>query len=255
MSTHIKAALADEASRLQSSAHQIAKSGAYLYPLKGIVYLLTHRNLWSPLVARAWQTLTLGAGITVLLFATTYIPQVALLAFTSGPLAPVSAALLVLSESSTLTNFFLTKSNASRVALGEVFDDTLLARGSGHLLDDREAKRDGKRMKIPSFSVPLVRSLVYLPLNFVPVVGTISYIVLQGRKIGPFAHARYFHLKGWRGDEVREWVEAHRGGYTGFGIAAFVLEMVPFASTIFTFTNTIGAAMWASDIERELSSR
>jgi hypothetical protein len=34
------------------------------------------------------------------------------------------------------------------------------------------------------------------------------------------------------------------------GIASYVLEMVPFASIAFSFTNTVGAALWAADIEK-----
>jgi hypothetical protein len=34
------------------------------------------------------------------------------------------------------------------------------------------------------------------------------------------------------------------------GIASFVLEMVPFASILFSFTNTVGAALWAADLEK-----
>lgn len=34
------------------------------------------------------------------------------------------------------------------------------------------------------------------------------------------------------------------------GIAAFVLEMIPFASIAFSFTNTVGAALWAADLEK-----
>jgi hypothetical protein len=36
-----------------------------------------------------------------------------------------------------------------------------------------------------------------------------------------------------------------------FGIAATLLEMIPFANLIFAFTNTVGAALWAADIERQ----
>ena len=34
-----------------------------------------------------------------------------------------------------------------------------------------------------------------------------------------------------------------------FGIAAVLLELVPIASIFFAFTNTVGAALWAADIE------
>lgn len=36
-----------------------------------------------------------------------------------------------------------------------------------------------------------------------------------------------------------------------FGIAAVTLEMVPFFSLAFAFSNTVGAALWAADMERE----
>jgi hypothetical protein len=38
--------------------------------------------------------------------------------------------------------------------------------------------------------------------------------------------------------------------YFRLGIASFVLEMVPFASILFSFTNTVGAALWAADLEK-----
>lgn len=34
-----------------------------------------------------------------------------------------------------------------------------------------------------------------------------------------------------------------------FGIPAVLLEMVPIAGILFSFTNTVGAALWAADME------
>ena len=34
-----------------------------------------------------------------------------------------------------------------------------------------------------------------------------------------------------------------------FGVVAALLEMVPIASIVFAFTNTVGAALWAADME------
>lgn len=36
-----------------------------------------------------------------------------------------------------------------------------------------------------------------------------------------------------------------------FGVAAFVLEMIPFVSFALSFTNTVGAALWAADLEKQ----
>lgn len=39
-----------------------------------------------------------------------------------------------------------------------------------------------------------------------------------------------------------------------FGVTAFLLEMIPFANILFSFTNTVGAALWAADIEKNAST-
>lgn len=62
----------------------------------------------------------------------------------------------------------------------------------------------------------LLRSLVYLPLNFVPVVGTVIYLVVQGGKVGPGVHERYFQLKGWDAKRVEDWVTRNRAAYTRY---------------------------------------
>lgn len=37
---------------------------------------------------------------------------------------------------------------------------------------------------------------------------------------------------------------------SSFGVAAVLLELVPIASILFAFTNTVGAALWAADMEK-----
>ena len=39
-------------------------------------------------------------------------------------------------------------------------------------------------------------------------------------------------------------------GIVSFGVVAVLLELAPVASIFFAFTNTVGAALWASDLER-----
>lgn len=33
-------------------------------------------------------------------------------------------------------------------------------------------------------------------------------------------------------------------------MVSFLLELIPFANLVFAFTNTVGAALWAADLER-----
>ncbi|KAL1967623.1 hypothetical protein VTN77DRAFT_3138 [Rasamsonia byssochlamydoides] len=272
MADKIRAAAAAEAMRIRDLTAEAARSGAYLYPFKGILYFLSHRSLWQPLTSRIGPTLTLGLSVTSAMFFFTYMPQAAILAFTSGPMAPISAALLVLSESSTIITALSRWSWSSSFwvedGLVDTFDGTLVASGQEALVaDGRQLSkagsdpvgRLGKMLKRPFSSssrlcspCALLRSLLYLPLNFIPVVGTIMYLVVQGKRVGPVAHERYFQLKGWNAKQRDEWVERNRGAYTSFGIASFLLEMVPFASLAFSYTNTVGAALWAADIENSL---
>ena len=39
-----------------------------------------------------------------------------------------------------------------------------------------------------------------------------------------------------------------------FGVPAVLLELVPIAGIFFTFTNTVGAALWAADLEQRQST-
>ena len=201
----------------------------------------------------------------------------AVMAFTSGPLAAISAAVLVLSESSTIFTI-LSKSFLIEDALVDTFDGVLVSKNTTDLVSsgrqihsgiDPIAKL-GKLAKKPFAKFTpkaLIRYFLYLPLNFIPIVGTAIFVILQGRRAGPVAHSRYFQLKGWNSTQQEKHIEKHKAAYTrfvvysslvasfslicpSFGIATVLLELVPIASIIFAFTNTVGAALWAADMEK-----
>ena len=162
------------------------------------------------------------------MFAFTYLPQAAILAFTNGPIAALSAALLVLSESSTISTL-ISKTFFIQDALIDTFDGTLVSRDMMTVVSEgRELKpggdpiaRLGKLMKKPfeRFTpTALIRYVLYLPLNFIPVVGSVLFVVLQGRKYGPRAHERYFQLKRMGKGQKEEFVEARKGAYARYGL-------------------------------------
>lgn len=95
----------------------------------------------------------------------------------------------------------------------------------------------------------IIRYIMYLPLNLIPVVGTLLFIIMQGRKAGPSAHARYFQLKKMTNQQREQFIEERKGPYTSFGVVANLLEMVPIVGVFFAFTNATGAALWAADME------
>ncbi|TDZ18254.1 Outer spore wall protein RRT8 [Colletotrichum orbiculare MAFF 240422] len=236
-----------------------ARSKSYLYPIKGIVYFATHRALWKPLLSKIGSYLILSASVVTGMFIFTYVPQLAILVFVNGPLAVFTTVLLILNESSAIINF-VSRSYLLQESLLDTFDGTLLLRDEdGIVKEGRQIgpgsdpiQKLGKILKNPfeKYSPKaLIRYLVYLPLNFIPIVGTGIFILLQARSRGQGVHGRYFQLKNWSSSRRADWLKKHTGPYTAFGLVATVLEMIPFASIIFTFTNTVGAALWAADIE------
>jgi len=201
----VKEVAKEDFDQAKELARDAIRSAAYLYPIKGIAYFFTHRTLWKPLAAKFIPTISLGLGVTAFMFLVTYVPQAAVLTLFNGPLAVLTTILLVLSESSTIFSV-LSKNFLIDDALVDTFDGTLLCRNLTSLVaTEREVKRGsdpvaklGKLMSKPFAKFTpkaIIRYFMYLPLNFIPVVGTVLFIILQGRKFGPTAHARYFQLK------------------------------------------------------------
>ncbi|KAF2271192.1 hypothetical protein CC78DRAFT_528103 [Lojkania enalia] len=260
MSEKVKEVVQEEFEQARVLTQDAVQSGAYVYPIKGIVYFFTHRSLWKPLAEKLLPTISLGVGVTMLMFAVAYVPQAAILTIFNGPLAILTTVLLVLSESSTIFSV-LSKNFLVDEALIDTFDSTLLSRNLTALVStERQIKSGndpvaklGKIVKKPfqRFTPKaIIRYFIYLPLNFIPIIGTILFVILQGRKFGPTAHARYFQLKQMGKKERDAFVDQRKAAYTGFGVPAVLLELVPVAGIFFTFTNTVGAALWASDMEQ-----
>ena len=73
-------------------------SASFLYPSKGVWYFCANREYW-PLFGRRLIPLTITSIVVLgILFAFTYLPQVAFLLIFHGPTAWVSAVFLVLGE-------------------------------------------------------------------------------------------------------------------------------------------------------------
>jgi len=136
------------------------------------------------------------------MFIFTYLPQAAVLAFVNGPLAAATTILLTLSESSTIINL-ISRTFLLQDALVDTFDGTLVARNQTEVLaEGRQLKAGnfkdpiaklGKLLKSPfeKFSpTSLVRYVMYLPLNFIPIIGTVLFILLRGRNRGNSVHTR-----------------------------------------------------------------
>lgn len=134
--------------------------------------------------------------------------------------------------------------------------EKLIARGREIRTQGRDVKLLGKEINIPPGLVDgltrggALRYLVSLPLNSIPGIGTAMFLVYNGEKQGPGYHARYFELKGWDKQVQAEFVHQRKAAYTAFGAVGVVLHMIPFLGLVFKLTTTVGAALWASKMEK-----
>ncbi|GAO49672.1 hypothetical protein SAICODRAFT_73736 [Saitoella complicata NRRL Y-17804] len=236
---------------------QAALSGTYLYPLRGIVYLASSPSLYKPLLQTLAPRLAIAFTTAVFLFLFTYLPQATILTLFSGPLGFASAIPLVLSEAGFLTNVIVRIVGVGEGAIDEVFDKVLIAEGMGNLVQSSSAAQSSKRRFLPKVSLSkegLVRYLISLPLNLLPILGTPLFFLLNGTKLAESLHARYFSYKSLSGEQQHEFVKERYGEYTAFGVVGVALGMVPVVGTLAAWTNAVGAALWARDLERKGAS-
>lgn len=63
--------------------------------------------------------------------------------------------------------------------------------------------------------------------------------------------SHYLRMRGIKSYQEQQAVaNSHKLAYRQFGIAAALLSAVPVASWAFAFSNTVGAALWAADMEK-----
>ena len=132
------------ASHVAHTTTEAVASHTYLYPPLGALYLLRHPSLWPPLLKRLPACLVLSLAVISTMFIVTYVPQAAVLSFVDGPLGPVNAAMLVLSESSVIINV-LAKAFLLEHALWDTFDATLVCEGHDELVMKGRELKPGKK--------------------------------------------------------------------------------------------------------------
>ncbi|KAK6497919.1 hypothetical protein TWF481_012315 [Arthrobotrys musiformis] len=260
-SEKVKSIVREEAMQAISVSKDAANSGSYMFPVQGIYHFIRYPSLQRPLWRKVLPTMLLSVVVIITMFFVTYLPQAAILTLVDGPIAFVNAGMLVLSESSTLI-LLISKWWWIDDATIEVFDAVLVQQNQTELVAaGREIKATGssdplgklgRRLAKPfgdGLMKSLARYIVLLPLNFIPVIGTIAFFILNARNVGPAHHARYFQLKGFSNTERADYVKRNQGGYVGFGLACVILNLIPIANIVFAFTHTVGAALWAVKLE------
>ncbi|KAF8977325.1 hypothetical protein BGZ46_007479 [Entomortierella lignicola] len=121
--------------------------------------------------------------------------------------------------------------------------------------ESSKESKQRKRDRVKAASMRAVRRVILwfltLPLNFFPLAGQIAFCYINGKARVPDIHRKYFDLKGMTDTERKDWIKKRETQYTAFGFVCQGLELIPVLGIFFSFTNTIGAALWAIDLEQE----
>jgi len=243
-------------------------SPAFLYPLKGIWYFLTHRYLHPLLRSRLLPLTLLSLCILVLLFLTIYLPIVAFLAlFHYQGSAWVNGTFFILGIGTLLISLLFEALFVDHTQV-DIFDAVMIAEGYEHLVKNRRpvsdnidesdpVKRLGPKEKGATFAPFSIRQIIeliiLLPLNFVPFVGVPLFLLLTGFRAGPLLNWRYFALKEFTKQERNSFIETKKRRYElgWFGTVYMILQLIPGLSMLFLLTSAAGSALWAVHIEQE----
>ncbi|TGO13558.1 hypothetical protein BPAE_0730g00030 [Botrytis paeoniae] len=238
-------------------------SASFLYPFKGILYFLSDRQFY-PLFGKRLIPLTITSVVVLgLLFTFTYLPQVAFLAIWHGPGAWFNAVFLVLGEGQVLIAL-LFEALLVDETLVDVFDATLIKEGLIDLVSPsrilhHDAQNEVKMLGKPTTSAvyspfsfrQIAEFVIFLPLNFIPVIGTPAFLILTGARAGPLHHWRYFKLRDLTKKERKREINSRKWKYTWFGTVALLLQLVPVLSMFFLLTSAVGSALWVVKLEEQ----
>jgi uncharacterized protein involved in cysteine biosynthesis len=236
-------------------------SNVPLTAIQGFIYFVSHKAFWPLFKARLLPILLLTTFILANLFIWTYLPQVAFLAIFHGPGAWLNATFLVLGEGAAITALLFEAVFVDET-LVDVFDGVLVNEGFEDLVGqarilDREAENAVKKLGKPTKSAvyspfsfrQIIEFIVFLPINLIPVAGVPLFLVLTGYRGGPLHHWRYFKLLDFTKKERKKFIQRRQMSYTGFGMVALALQLVPVLSMFFLLTTAAGSALWVVKME------
>ena len=226
---------------------------------QGLAYFLTHPPLWRLTLCPILSTILVGTTTMIVLFAAAMYPQEQGLynAGVSEGLAWALSVMLCLVESFGIVMLY------SLICLAcyqdKVFEFVMRQQGHEQLMNNKRKHASCLRLCSSCCRVSVLFRLgllvVTVPLNVVPVVGNAMYAWLNGEIVAWEYHFFYFELKNYSLEQQQALINERRLQYSLFGMQALLLEMIPGIGAVFMFTNTVGAALFASYLENEEAAK
>ena len=256
-----------------------------LYPIRGLLYFLYHPTLFKSCIELILRLFLLTVGVWLALWFTTYDVQYFVLAkvFGRGFLGRSATLGALLAEA--IVPVYLLSERFTRAVSHRLFDTVLKQQGlrqpSSTSKQERTALQTNFREQQQYHSEQqrewgvLWRVCTWITNIFLQPKATESafrqYLrmacttpILALGPIGPLAFSylngfgstatlldHYLIQKDLKQSAEREaWYQLHKQEFRIFGAVVFAMNAIPVVNFLFRFTNTVGAALWAADIEK-----
>lgn len=219
------------------------------YPIQGLWYFLRHPSLWWKCLLGLIISLVVALGLLGLFFALLPAQAHALIrAGCPSGLAWVVGVILCFLESGVA---FLIFALIFVQFLVEGLVD-FVWRDKGVPFDEDAScfKTCGVTTTLASvtFLAQLLVLILTIPINAVPVVGTVLFCYVNGFLYAWERQQRYdVEVKHFTAHQSWSYARRHTPSYGAFGSICYLLNLIPVANFLFIFTNAIGAALWSAD--------
>ena len=115
---------------------------------------------------------------------------------------------------------------------------------------ERRSRHTVKGFALHAAQSAIVSAMTSPLASVVPLAPVLLSFTSGDKATLPFI-SHYLRLRGLKSYEQQIAVaETHKLAYRQFGITAALLSAIPVASWGFAFSNTVGAALWAADMEK-----
>ncbi|KAJ1955891.1 hypothetical protein IWQ62_005426 [Dispira parvispora] len=230
------------------------------FPLRGILFFLTHPSLWYRCICGLFIMLLISiASLVGFSFAISPTAHALVRANCPEGLAWVVAVILMLIESALAVIImglilmpFLQDALFDQVLRLRGLEQAILKPAEQHNMLFRAI---GAGILFGLFQVLVL--LLTLPVHAIVIVGSILVVMINGIILAWGYMLHYLiELRGMSFGQSRHWVSLNRKSYMSFGTVAFLLELIPLFNIMFMFTNAVGAALWAEwEYHKEIKNR
>eukprot|EP01119_Soliformovum_irregulare_P002228 TRINITY_DN12514_c0_g1_i1.p1 TRINITY_DN12514_c0_g1~~TRINITY_DN12514_c0_g1_i1.p1 ORF type:complete len:266 (-),score=28.26 TRINITY_DN12514_c0_g1_i1:37-834(-) len=224
--------------------------GTERYVLTGIYFFITHPKLYRLVVCPLLATLVWTVLSLALLFGLAYVPQAHALinaglntSKTTWLAWTISVGLVLVETAASVIIF-------SAIAFARVqdllFEETLKIQGVPVMSKETCFEL---RTNFTNTTLSALLFLVTLPLNILPILGSVGFALINGCLKGWSFHEDYFSMKGLTWWEQYYHVKDNYEDYLRFGAMGTFLGLIPGLNLLCIFTNYVGAALWAADMD------